>query len=115
MLVTQLHVLLLVLVLGTLHSVNAVAVEPRRSSARCQPMEVDFASDGDVSRSQFQAVSPPGSYAADDEGLKLYLEKPRGTVRTKDGVNDVVAEGATMNSTFYIQYVEQVCTIRHLC
>lgn len=104
MLVTQLHVLLLVLVLGTLHSVNAAVVEPRRSSARCQPVEASFTSDSDVSQSQFQAVSPPGSYATDDEGLKLYLEKPRGTVHTKDGVNDVVAEGATMNSTFYVQY-----------
>lgn len=103
----QLPTLLLFLVLGTLHSVDAVSVPTRRSSSRCKAFASDFAS-SDVSRSQntpFQAVSPEGSYSAGNEGLKLFLEKPQGKVYTKDGVNNVVAEGATVNSTFYIQYV----------
>lgn len=36
--------------------------------------------------------------------MQLYLDKPPGTVHMKDGVNDVVAEGATVNSTFTLLY-----------
>lgn len=48
----------------------------------------------------FVPVSPSGSYSAGDSGLELYMDKPKGRVKTKGGVNDVVAEGATVNSTF---------------
>ena len=102
----QLHALLLILVLGTLHSVDvdAVVVETRRSSSQCEPINTNFTA-SDVSRSldvPFQVVSPEGSYSVNNEGLKLYLEKPQTTVHTKGGINDVVAEGATVNSTFYM-------------
>lgn len=105
MVALQLHALLLVLVLGTLHSVDAAVVEARRSSPSCQPMNVTFSSSSDVSgspSSPFQGISPEGSYSTDETGLKLYLEKPHGTVHTKGGINDIVAEGATVNSTFYM-------------
>ena len=102
----QLHALLLILVLGTLHSVNvdAAIVEARRSSSQCQSMKTSFPAD-DVAWSPdapFQVVSPEGSYSVDEDGLKLYLEKPRAMVHTKGGVNNIVAEGATVNSTFYM-------------
>lgn len=99
------HALLLFLILGTLNSIDAAVIEARRSSTQCEPFKSSFAS-GDVSNSDaspFRVVSPKGSYAETDDGLKLYLEKPHGTVHTKSGVNDVVAEGATVNSTFYMQ------------
>jgi hypothetical protein len=96
------HALLLLLILGTANSVDAVAVKTRRSSSSCQPFKSSFAS-SDVSKygdTPFRVVSPEGSVSLGDGGLKLFLEKPRVKVHTKDGVNDVVAEGATVNSTF---------------
>ncbi|THG96618.1 hypothetical protein EW026_g5238 [Hermanssonia centrifuga] len=36
--------------------------------------------------------------------MKLFLGTPEGTVKTKHGVNDKVAEGATVNSTFTMLY-----------
>lgn len=106
MVALQLHALLLVLVLGTLHSVDAAVMKARRSSPQCQPMNTTFSSSSsDISRSSsspFRVISPEGSYSTDEKGLKLYLEKPHGTVHTKGGINDIVAEGATVNSTFYM-------------
>ena len=98
------HALLVFLVLGTLNSVDAVAVKSRRTSSRCQPFKTSFAS-SDVSRSwnsSFRVVSPERSYSTSDKGLQLFMEKPAGIVHTKDGVNDTVAEGATVNSMFYM-------------
>ena len=98
------HALLVFLILGTVNSVDAGITRARRSSAQCQPFQSTFAS-SDVSRSSsspFRGISPEGSYSVGDDGLQLYLQKPPGTVHTKDGVNDVVAEGATVNSTFYV-------------
>ncbi|GJE90396.1 glycoside hydrolase family 16 protein [Phanerochaete sordida] len=100
------HALLLVLILGTANSVDAAVVETRRSSSSCQPFESSFLA-SDLSRyddTSFRVVSPPGSVVTSSRGLELYLEKPRGLVHTKDGVNDVVAEGATVNSTFTMLY-----------
>lgn len=50
--------------------------------------------------SPFTAISPLGSYQTTHGGLELYLEKPEGEIGTKNGVNDKIAEGATVNSTF---------------
>lgn len=46
------------------------------------------------------AISPLGSYQTTHGGLELYLERPEGEIRTKNGVNNKIAEGATVNSTF---------------
>lgn len=72
------------------------------SRSQCQPFETTFAP-GVVSASPgtpFLALSPPDSYSTDAHNLQLYLTKPSGTVTTTDGVNNVVGEGATVNSTF---------------
>lgn len=79
---------------------NATAISQRE----CQPFQSTFES-YEVTRNPyanapFRAVSPGGSYNIGGEGLELYLEKPNRPVKTKNGVNDVVAEGATINSTF---------------
>lgn len=96
------HALLLLLILGTANSVDAALVKTRRPSSSCRSFQSSFTS-SDVSRygdAPFRVVSPENSVSTGSEGLQLYLEKPRGTVHTKDGVNDIVAEGATVNSTF---------------
>ncbi|THH21316.1 hypothetical protein EUX98_g8407 [Antrodiella citrinella] len=77
----------------------------RSSSTNCEPFYSTF-SPSDVSppslfsRPPFVPVSIPRSYAVDDNGLSLFMDKPKSHVTTKHGVNDVVAEGATVNSTF---------------
>lgn len=78
----------------------------RRTQSECQPFHSTFKS-YEVTRNPytntpFRAVSPEGSYSVGDGGLELYLERPNKAVKTKGGVNDVVAEGATINSTFTI-------------
>ncbi|KAI0060249.1 concanavalin A-like lectin/glucanase [Artomyces pyxidatus] len=71
----------------------------------CAPFSTTF-SPGSVSprssdaSTPFVAVSPEGSYRADGDGLQLYLQRPPGRVTTAGGVNDKVADGATINSTF---------------
>ena len=76
--------------------------------SHCTPFHSKFPA-SDVSSSgnyaPFVVVSPPGSYSVDETGLQLYLKKPVGKITTKDGVNNVVADGATVNSTFTMLYV----------
>lgn len=87
---------------------SAAFAPTRRSSSDCTPSQTRFSSPVDVSSSslfytpRFVAVSHSNSYAVDRDGLQLYMERPKSGVRTKDGINNVVAEGATVNSTFAI-------------
>lgn len=75
-------------------------------SSSCTPFKTTFtsgsvASKGSSSSSEpFVAVSPDGTWALGESGLELYMERPKGDVKTEDGINDVVADGATVNSTF---------------
>lgn len=94
--------------------VDAAQVSLRRANSECRPFQSSFSAH-DISRSggaPFQVVSPEGSVSAEDNNLKLYLDKPRGAIRTKHGMNDVVAEGATVNSTFVTLYVSSVSPSR---
>jgi len=52
----------------------------------------------------FVAISPIGSYQTTYAGLELYLTKPDGKITTTKGVNDKIAPGATINSTFTLLY-----------
>lgn len=76
------------------------------SRSSCTPFKSTFGSGsvgskGSSSSSEpFVAVSPDGSWALGEGGLELYMEKPKGDVKTEGGINDVVADGATVNSTF---------------
>ncbi|KZT07376.1 glycoside hydrolase family 16 protein [Laetiporus sulphureus 93-53] len=73
-----------------------------REVSQCQPFKSSFLPQ-DISQSldtQFVAISPSGSYSTGDNGLELFLDKPRGTITTKNGVNSMVGDGATVNSTF---------------
>ncbi|EKM50284.1 glycoside hydrolase family 16 protein [Phanerochaete carnosa HHB-10118-sp] len=100
------HALLLLLILGTANSVDAVVVNTRRPSSSCRTFQSSFAS-SDISQygdAPFRIVSPESSVSTSSEGLQLYLEKPKGTVHTNDGTNNIVAEGATVNSTFTMLY-----------
>lgn len=75
----------------------------RGSNPGCQPFHTTFSSSDAVSRSTgtpFIADSPEGSYAVTGQGLELYLDRPQGKITRKGGVNNVVADGATVNSTF---------------
>ena len=75
-------------------------------TSQCESFESNFVP-GDVSGSPgapFLALSPSGSYSNVQHGLQLYLTKPPGKITTADGVNNIVGEGATVNSTFTFLY-----------
>ncbi|KAL1942970.1 hypothetical protein VTO73DRAFT_4641 [Trametes versicolor] len=76
-------------------------LQSRGPSSQCEPLSISFESapSADVDRS-FVAISPPGSYELGSGGLQLFLDRPHGSVTTKGNVNDKLAEGATINSTF---------------
>ena len=104
--------LLLVIFLGAplVQNVHAATIStnqnPRRSGSQCEPFHSNF-EHSDISSNHFAstpfvAISNNDSYSVSQNGLELYLEKPNRPVKTKDGVNDVVAEGATVNSTFTV-------------
>jgi hypothetical protein len=84
---------------------------PLSSTPRCQPFSITF-SPSSVSSTHFTpsspvpfvAISPQASYQITQGGLELLMERPEGTIHTKDGVNDKTAEGATINCTSTIQY-----------
>ena len=92
---------LLILACG-LTMVRAASLATR---SRCEPFQSRFTA-SDVSHSRFDSsfipLSPANSYQVSDGGLVLFMDKPPGHVKTKDGANNVVAEGATVNSTFTI-------------
>ena len=89
------------------HSTHAAVLSSRSSfPSQCKPFEGTFAP-GDVSGSPgtpFLALSPSGSYSTAQNDLQLYLTKPSGKIATVDGVNSLVGEGATVNSTFTFLY-----------
>lgn len=84
-----------------------LAMHIKRSSS-CQSFSSTFSvssvssrsSSDDAPASPFVAISPEGSYRAGNDGLELFLQKPDGHITTRGGVNDKVANGATINSTF---------------
>ncbi len=82
-------------------------LQSRSSISQCTPLSISFdsARAADVDRS-FVAISPPGSYELDSDGLQLFLDKPHGSVTTKGNVNNKLAEGATINSTFTLLSVD---------
>lgn len=86
------------------HTKSPTYYYPRSSG--CTPFKSSFPSGSVASKEAsspsepFVALSPDGSWAVGGDGLELYLQRPKGEVNTKDGVNDVVADGATVNSTF---------------
>ncbi|KAH9941497.1 concanavalin A-like lectin/glucanase domain-containing protein [Amylocystis lapponica] len=97
--------------LGLAQTLRPDWLTPRTTyGSQCQPFQstfsqADFSSHfllaGDPS---FVAISPASSYRIGPGGLQLFLEKPHGSVTTKDGVNDKIADGATINSTFTLLY-----------
>ncbi|KAI0628211.1 concanavalin A-like lectin/glucanase [Trametes polyzona] len=86
------------------HGMGAHMVLPR-SAAQCEPFSMNFRgsrlSDFDKA---FVPLSPSGSYGLDSDGLHLFLDRPKGKITTKGNVNDKVADGATINSTFTFLY-----------
>ncbi|KAI9063834.1 glycoside hydrolase family 16 protein [Trametes sanguinea] len=77
----------------------------RSMASDCVPMSITLDSSHamDFDRS-FVPVSPAGSYQLASNGLQLFLDRPQGKIVTKKNVNDKVAEGATLNSTFTLLY-----------
>ena len=76
----------------------------RRSSSNCTPFYTTF-SPNDIGPPSLLYTPPfvlagPGAYSVSDNGLELFMDRPEGEIKTKGGVNDVVAGGTTMNSTF---------------
>ena len=70
----------------------------------CKPFVSTFPK-SDVTQfsfSPFIGISPPDSYEATGNGLRMFLKKPKEPVIRQGHVNNVVGEGATINSTFLL-------------
>ena len=81
----------------------------KRAEKICQPFTTTFSTQ-DISRRTgdlpFVAISPMNTYdTKDGNGLHMYLEKPKGKIVTHGHINNIVGEGATINSTFLIRWV----------
>ncbi|EIN09399.1 glycoside hydrolase family 16 protein [Punctularia strigosozonata HHB-11173 SS5] len=90
------------LFIATLVYIAYAASVPSARGSGCTPFHTVFTS-SEVSASDsapFVAISPQGSFSAGEEGLRLFLDRPTGKISTTDGINDKVADGATINSTF---------------
>ncbi|KAK0488695.1 hypothetical protein IW261DRAFT_366794 [Armillaria novae-zelandiae] len=83
---------------------TALTVVPRGDDD-CEAFDSDFPagsvvdSDADSSNVHFIATSPKGSFTTGNGALELKLQKPDGDVTAKDGINDKVGVGATVNAT----------------
>ena len=79
----------------------ALHIDLKTRSAACVPyrnfLQMSRPTSGNT---DFVGITPERSYKMGPNGLELILEKPPGKITTKDGVNNKVAEGATVNSTF---------------
>ncbi|EMD38766.1 glycoside hydrolase family 16 protein [Gelatoporia subvermispora B] len=79
-----------------------------RSVSECEELSTTFnsgnISSGLSSDTSFVAISPAGSYSTNSDGLQLFLTRPNGKITTKGSINDKVATGATINSTFTFLY-----------
>ncbi|TFK52070.1 concanavalin A-like lectin/glucanase [Heliocybe sulcata] len=73
-----------------------------RSVSSCEPFYTAFP--GFYLPHELVAISHSDSYTVDKAGLHMFLERPEGNIKTGDGVNDKVADGATLNSTFTFLY-----------
>jgi hypothetical protein len=72
-------------------------------SSSCTSFNTTFVSDsvGKVDGgSSFIAATHRDTYSIDHMGLNLYLERPKSPVNTKNGINNLLSDGATINSTF---------------
>ncbi|CDO68170.1 hypothetical protein BN946_scf184938.g22 [Trametes cinnabarina] len=77
----------------------------RTVSSACTPVSISLdSSHAPEFKEHFVPVSPAGSYELGSNGLQLFLDRPQGKIATKQNVNDKVAEGATLNSTFTLLY-----------
>ncbi|KAJ8489980.1 hypothetical protein ONZ51_g2573 [Trametes cubensis] len=77
------------------------AHKARGTSSQCTPFSIALSSsDTAAFDTSFVAISPSGSYGLVQDGLELFLDRPPGQITTKGNVNNKVAEGATINSTF---------------
>ena len=82
-----------------------LAVVPRDGDGDCEAFDSDFPagsvvdSDADSSNVHFIATSPKGSFTTGNGALELKLQKPDGDVTTRNGINDKVGVGATVNAT----------------
>jgi hypothetical protein len=88
--------------------VGAAHIPDIRSTALCEPFSTNFSSSSvrpwhtTSGNEPFVALSPEKDYSVTENGLELLIRKPNGDVVEKNGVNDIVADGATINSTFTI-------------
>ncbi|KAF8328349.1 concanavalin A-like lectin/glucanase domain-containing protein [Cantharellus anzutake] len=76
----------------------------------CTPYRSEFRTSSSISQEYFVPVdTPPRSYGFQSPGiLALRLDRPNGRIKTSKGINDKVADGATLNSTMYGNYTFEV-------
>ncbi|KAJ8454800.1 hypothetical protein ONZ51_g12818 [Trametes cubensis] len=86
---------------GGFRTSDDTAHKARGTASQCTPFSIALSSsDTAAFDTSFVAISPSGSYGLVQDGLELFLDRPRGQITTKGNVNNKVAEGATINSTF---------------
>lgn len=89
---------------------NSAPGQHRRQQSTCRPFNSTF-SQSDISQdfyTPFIGISPPETYEATGDGLEMFLKKPQGPITRQGHVNSEIGEGATINSTFTMQYVASV-------
>ncbi|ESK94854.1 cell wall glucanase [Moniliophthora roreri MCA 2997] len=93
-------------------SALAYPTNGRRADSHCQPSRITFDTSSTVSHiedpdpfsSPFVCLGSPESCKISEAGLELHLLPPAGPVTRQGNVNNVVSEGATVNSTFVLRY-----------
>jgi hypothetical protein len=65
----------------------------------CRPFHYDFTTATSLG-SSFVPATTDSKFDVNSNGLELFLTRPAGPVKTSGGINDILGQGATINSTF---------------
>jgi hypothetical protein len=107
--VSQLLVYLVLYVFDTWAAhLPRVATTSTSQLGLCRPYHTTFSQPSEILHhgeqfsgfSSFVVTSEANSYKLGKDGLELYLEEPDCAVTTQGSVNDIIGDGATINSTF---------------
>lgn len=100
--------ILLLLILLILRSARAIPSKALSQANSCRPFRTTFSADSDSFDHAFTVLGDRSSAPIGSSGLQLHLSRPTGDIKKLDGVNDRVAEGATVNSTFSLLYATRL-------
>lgn len=77
--------------------VSASAISGR--SSHCQPYHYDFTASTSLG-SSFVSATADSKFDVNSNGLELFLTRPNQPVKSSKGINNILGQGSTINSTF---------------